>query len=114
MIVVEDANDNQPTFPNQELSICEEDGKLGSVVVVAEDPDQSPFSSPFTFTMPKDYEDKWSVTRYNSKRFYFTHLVCKSTFYIDFSMFFMKKPKQSATTTSLMGPSVLLMGAAPK
>lgn len=70
MIVVEDVNDNQPTFPSsQELSICEEDGKLGSAVAVAEDPDQSPFSSPFTFTLPKDYEDKWSVTRYNCKHF---------------------------------------------
>lgn len=75
VIVVEDENDNHPTFPNQDLSICEEEGKLGSVVVVAEDNDQSPFSSPFTFTLPKDYEGKWSVSRYNRKRFYFTYLI---------------------------------------
>ncbi|GAA6234746.1 desmocollin-2 [Lates japonicus] len=66
IIQVEDVNDNMPTVPTSELAICEKEGELGSVVIVAEDKDQSPFSSPFIFSLPPDNDDKWSVTRINA------------------------------------------------
>lgn len=47
--------------------ICEKDGQHGSVVIVAEDKDQAPFSSPFGFSMSPDHDGKWSVTRYNGR-----------------------------------------------
>ncbi|XP_031711132.1 desmocollin 2-like protein [Anarrhichthys ocellatus] len=65
IIVVEDVNDNIPTLPPSELVSCEKEGELGSVLVVAEDNDRSPFSSPFSFSLPTDHDGKWSVTRFN-------------------------------------------------
>ncbi|XP_033993194.1 desmocollin 2 like isoform X2 [Trematomus bernacchii] len=65
IIVVEDVNDHMPTFPTSEMVVCEQVGQLGSVLVVAEDHDQSPFSSPFSFSLPKDNDGKWSLTKYN-------------------------------------------------
>ncbi|KAK9539279.1 hypothetical protein VZT92_004395 [Zoarces viviparus] len=65
IIVVEDVNDNIPTLPSSELVLCEKEGQLGSVLVVAEDNDRSPFSSPFSFSLPTDHDGKWSVTRFN-------------------------------------------------
>ncbi|XP_068594148.1 desmocollin 2-like protein [Cebidichthys violaceus] len=65
IIVVEDVNDNIPTIPTTDLVSCEKDGELGSVLLVAEDKDQSPFSSPFSFSLPTDHDGKWSVTRFN-------------------------------------------------
>ncbi|XP_076601403.1 desmocollin 2-like protein [Chaetodon auriga] len=65
LIMVEDVNDNVPTVPTSELVLCEKEGELGSVLVVAEDNDQSPFSAPFSFSLPHDNDGKWSVTRYN-------------------------------------------------
>uniref|UniRef100_A0A3Q2WFL0 Desmocollin 2 like n=1 Tax=Haplochromis burtoni TaxID=8153 RepID=A0A3Q2WFL0_HAPBU len=59
-VVFQDENDNIPTIPS-ELTFCQEDGVLGSVVVVAEDKDQSPFSSPFTFSLPNNNDGTWSV-----------------------------------------------------
>uniref|UniRef100_A0A3P8QQZ5 Cadherin domain-containing protein n=1 Tax=Astatotilapia calliptera TaxID=8154 RepID=A0A3P8QQZ5_ASTCA len=64
VIWVEDENDNIPTIPS-ELTFCQEDGVLGSVVVVAEDKDQSPFSSPFTFSLPNNNDGTWSVKSLN-------------------------------------------------
>lgn len=69
IIQVEDVNDNLPEIPTSELVLCEKQGELGSVVVVAEDKDQPPFSSPFTFSLPKDNDGKWSVTRFNGRFF---------------------------------------------
>lgn len=63
---MEDENDNIPTIPS-ELTFCQEDGVLGSVVVVAEDKDQSPFSSPFTFSLPNNNDGTWSVKSLNGK-----------------------------------------------
>ncbi|XP_071347594.1 desmocollin 2-like protein [Trachinotus anak] len=65
IIQVEDVNDNMPVPHTGELIICEKDGELGSVLVMAEDKDQSPFSSPFTFSLPPDNDGKWSLTRFN-------------------------------------------------
>ncbi|KAI4809244.1 hypothetical protein KUCAC02_018150 [Chaenocephalus aceratus] len=65
IIVVEDVNDHMPTFPKSEMVICEQVGQLGSLLVVAEDLDQSPFSSPFSFSLPTDSDGKWSLTKYN-------------------------------------------------
>ncbi|AWP04020.1 putative desmocollin-1-like [Scophthalmus maximus] len=66
IIQVEDVNDNVPALPTAEMVICEKEGEHGSVLLVAEDNDQSPFSSPFTFSLPKDNDGKWSVTRINA------------------------------------------------
>lgn len=65
IIVVEDINDNGPTVPSGEKVVCENEGD--SVVIVAEDPDQPPFSSPFIFSMPADSDGRWSVARYNGR-----------------------------------------------
>uniref|UniRef100_A0A671YAZ7 Desmocollin 2 like n=1 Tax=Sparus aurata TaxID=8175 RepID=A0A671YAZ7_SPAAU len=59
IIVVEDVNDNMPKVPSK-LVMCEKPGELGSVMVVAEDPDQAPFSAPFSFSLPSDNDGKWS------------------------------------------------------
>ncbi|XP_010774155.1 desmocollin 2-like protein [Notothenia coriiceps] len=65
IIVVEDVNDHMPMLPKSEMVVCEQVGQLGSVMVVAEDHDQSPLSSPFSFSLPKDSDGKWSLTKYN-------------------------------------------------
>uniref|UniRef100_A0A672G479 Cadherin domain-containing protein n=1 Tax=Salarias fasciatus TaxID=181472 RepID=A0A672G479_SALFA len=65
IIVVEDMNDNMPTFPPGELILCEKEGEMGSVLLVAEDKDLSPYSAPFTFSIPSDSDGKWTVTRFN-------------------------------------------------
>lgn len=65
IIQVEDDNDNVPIVPTSDLVLCEKEGELGSVLVVAEDLDQSPYSSPFTFSLPGGHDDKWSVTKFN-------------------------------------------------
>ncbi|XP_054623901.1 desmocollin 2-like protein [Dunckerocampus dactyliophorus] len=65
ILQVEDVNDNIPIVPPSERVLCEKEGELGSVLVVAEDLDRSPFSAPFTFSMPADHDGKWSVTRFN-------------------------------------------------
>lgn len=64
VIWVEDENDNIPTIPS-ELTLCQKDGVLGFVVVVAEDKDQRPFSSPFTFSLPNNKDGTWSVKSLN-------------------------------------------------
>uniref|UniRef100_UPI0037E7CDDD desmocollin 2-like protein n=1 Tax=Semicossyphus pulcher TaxID=241346 RepID=UPI0037E7CDDD len=74
IIVVEDVNDNVPKFLPGERLLCEKEGELGSVVVVAEDNDQSPFSSPFSFSLPADNDGKWSVTKYNDTAVTLKHL----------------------------------------
>ncbi|XP_034469320.1 desmocollin 2 like [Hippoglossus hippoglossus] len=66
IIQVEDVNDNVPTVPVSELIMCEKPGELGSVLVVAEDNDAAPFSSPFTFSIPTDSDGRWSVVRDNA------------------------------------------------
>ncbi|KAM4551150.1 desmocollin 2-like protein [Odontesthes bonariensis] len=65
ILVIEDLNDNKPTIPS-ELVLCEDNAKqLGSLVVVAEDNDSSPYSYPFTFSMPPDHDGQWSVKQLN-------------------------------------------------
>lgn len=65
IIVVEDVNDNYPIIPPGEKVVCENNGD--SVVIVAEDADQTPFSSPFIFSMPADSDGKWSVKGFNGR-----------------------------------------------
>lgn len=65
IIVVEDVNDNIPIIPPSEKVVCENEGD--SVVIVAEDHDQSPFSSPFIFSLPADSDGRWAVTRFNGR-----------------------------------------------
>ncbi|KAI3374326.1 hypothetical protein L3Q82_006166 [Scortum barcoo] len=66
IILVEDVNDNMPLVPSGELVLCEKEGELGSVMVVAEDKDQNPFSSPFSFSLGPGQEGTWSLERQNS------------------------------------------------
>uniref|UniRef100_A0A665VP38 Desmocollin-2-like n=1 Tax=Echeneis naucrates TaxID=173247 RepID=A0A665VP38_ECHNA len=70
IIQVEDVNDNMPMPSTGDLTICEKDGDLGSVVVVAQDKDQSPYSYPFTFSLPSDNNGKWALTRLNVMNHY--------------------------------------------
>ncbi|XP_074543839.1 desmocollin 2-like protein [Halichoeres trimaculatus] len=74
VLVVEDENDTPPMIPTGELVICEKEGELGSVLVVAEDSDQPPFSSPFSFSLPHNDEGKWSLTRFNDTAATLKHL----------------------------------------
>ncbi|KAK5617769.1 hypothetical protein CRENBAI_000379 [Crenichthys baileyi] len=65
ILVVEDENDNKPLIP-EELRMCEQtDDQLGSLVVVAEDNDLSPFSAPFIFSMPPVHDGNWDVKPHN-------------------------------------------------
>uniref|UniRef100_A0A8C8DUS1 Desmocollin 2 like n=1 Tax=Oryzias sinensis TaxID=183150 RepID=A0A8C8DUS1_9TELE len=65
ILVIEDVNDNMPVFPSQ-LVMCEnKDQSLSSMLVTAEDRDQAPFSSPFTFSLANENEDDWSIERFN-------------------------------------------------
>lgn len=74
VLVVEDENDNPPSIPTGELVLCEKEGELGSVLVVAEDNDQSPFSSPFSFSLPHNNDGTWSLTRFNDTAATLKHL----------------------------------------
>ncbi|XP_071771059.2 desmocollin 2-like protein isoform X2 [Centroberyx gerrardi] len=59
-LLIDDENDNVPVVPGGELVLCEEEeGKMGSVIVHAEDGDRSPYSAPFHFQLPGD--GKWSL-----------------------------------------------------
>ncbi|KAJ0058729.1 hypothetical protein NL108_000414, partial [Boleophthalmus pectinirostris] len=64
VIMVEDENDNIPKLPTGELVLCEKDGELGSVMLVAEDGDKAPFAEPFVFSLPED-DGKWTVNKLN-------------------------------------------------
>lgn len=67
IIQVEDENDNIPKLPTDELLLCEKEGVLGSVVLVAVDKDASPFSAPFMFTLPTNNKGEWTVTKTNGR-----------------------------------------------
>lgn len=66
-----------PIVPTSDLVLCEKEGELGSVLVVAEDLDQSPYSSPFTFSLPGGHDDKWSVTKFNGMSLYSYLFLCQ-------------------------------------
>lgn len=68
-ITLEDVNDNLPTLPSHDLVLCEKADGLGSVVVVAEDNDEKPFSSPFLFKLIEPYEGKWTLSKLNGNDF---------------------------------------------
>ncbi|KAJ7986368.1 hypothetical protein DPEC_G00339190 [Dallia pectoralis] len=63
-LLIEDVNDNVPKIvPGTDMMMCEGDeGHMGSVVVRAEDPDLSPYSAPFHFTLPEGHDGKWRLT----------------------------------------------------
>lgn len=67
IIQVEDANDHVPELPTKELVVCEKEGELSSVLVAAEDKDQSPFASPFSFELADEEDGKWAVKRFNGR-----------------------------------------------
>lgn len=65
-LLIEDVNDNVPTFPGTELVVCEdENGAKGSVTVTAVDSDLLPYSSPFNFQLPDGHDGKWSLRSVN-------------------------------------------------
>uniref|UniRef100_A0A4W5KQ56 Cadherin domain-containing protein n=1 Tax=Hucho hucho TaxID=62062 RepID=A0A4W5KQ56_9TELE len=67
IIQVEDMNDHAPDIPSKDLVLCEKDGgEMGSVLVVAEDEDQAPFSAPFSFKLGEKHDDKWAVKPLNN------------------------------------------------
>lgn len=70
------------------MVLCEKEGELGSVVVVAEDKDQVPLSAPFSFTLPADHDNKWSLILENGKCLYFYYLILK--YIADFNMLVIK------------------------
>ncbi|XP_035860719.1 desmocollin 2 like isoform X2 [Sander lucioperca] len=74
IIVVEDVNDNVPVLPTPDMVLCEKEGELGSVLVVAEDKDQRPFSDPFSFSLPHDHDGKWSLTKVNGTAVMLRHI----------------------------------------
>lgn len=65
VIQVEDVNDNIPTLPKDEQVLCEKEGELGSLILVAKDKDRPPFAGPFTFSFPQDNDGKWALERLN-------------------------------------------------
>uniref|UniRef100_A0A4W5MCK8 Cadherin domain-containing protein n=1 Tax=Hucho hucho TaxID=62062 RepID=A0A4W5MCK8_9TELE len=66
IIQVEDVNDHVPVIPSKDLVVCEKDGgEMGSVLVVAEDKDQAPFSAPFSFELGEEHDGRWAVKRLN-------------------------------------------------
>ncbi|KAJ8267896.1 hypothetical protein COCON_G00130680 [Conger conger] len=65
IIKVEDENDNVPLPLARELELCQKKGELGSVMVVADDKDQIPFSAPFTFHLADGHDEKWTVVKVN-------------------------------------------------
>lgn len=67
---MDDVNDNMPELPTSEMVLCDKEGELSSMVVVANDLDQSPYSSPFSFTLADDHDGKWFVTRFNGRSLY--------------------------------------------
>jgi len=64
---VEDENDHMPALPTAEMIMCERDDQLGSVVVNALDPDQSPNAGPFNFKLPEGHDGNWAVNRLNGE-----------------------------------------------
>ena len=67
VILVEDVNDNIPTLPTDEQVLCEKEGELGSLVLVAKDKDMPPFAGPFTFSFPEDNDGYWVLERLNGE-----------------------------------------------
>ena len=67
MVILEvvDVNDHTPELPSAEMVVCEKIGELGSTLVVAEDKDGPPFSSPFSFQLGAKNDGKWAVKSFN-------------------------------------------------
>nr|XP_055042202.1 desmocollin 2-like protein [Misgurnus anguillicaudatus] len=61
IIHIQDVNDNMPLLPTSELVLCSQDDTLGSVLVEAEDKDQSPYSTPFIFNLGAVNDGKWKL-----------------------------------------------------
>ncbi|XP_035267848.1 desmocollin-1-like isoform X3 [Anguilla anguilla] len=61
LMLIEDVNDNTPTIPAKEMTLCENEG-VRSVLLEAEDKDDHPFSDPFTFQLGAGHDGKWKLT----------------------------------------------------
>lgn len=61
IMLIEDVNDNVPLIPTSELVLCSQADKMGSVLVEAEDKDQSPYSTPFIFELGPENDGKWKL-----------------------------------------------------
>lgn len=64
---MDDENDNLPLLLSNDLILCERSGELGSVVMVAEDKDSHPYSSPFLFELMEPHEGEWKLSKLNGK-----------------------------------------------
>ena len=73
-LLISDANDNTPELVDRVLVLCEEEGKRGSVTVVAYDPDLLPYSSPFTFQLSGEAAKKWKLRDAQSESNEITHI----------------------------------------
>ncbi|XP_059922407.1 desmocollin 2-like protein isoform X1 [Gadus macrocephalus] len=60
-LLIEDTNDNIPVPDDRVLVLCEEEGKRGSVTVMAHDPDLLPYSSPYDFQLSGESPKKWML-----------------------------------------------------
>ncbi|XP_056459239.1 desmocollin 2-like protein [Gadus chalcogrammus] len=60
-LLIEDTNDNIPVPDDRVLVLCEEEGKRGSVTVMAHDPDLLPYSSPYDFQLSGESPKKWRL-----------------------------------------------------
>lgn len=67
MLQIEDVNDNMPIIPGSDLVMCSRGDTLSSVVVKAEDKDQSPYSTPFIFELGAEHDGKWKLKDATSK-----------------------------------------------
>ncbi|KAJ8376833.1 hypothetical protein SKAU_G00074130 [Synaphobranchus kaupii] len=60
LILIEDVNDHVPIFPAKDMILCENDN-TGSVLLVAEDKDDPPYSGPFSFELAEGHDGKWKL-----------------------------------------------------
>ncbi|KAL0966164.1 hypothetical protein UPYG_G00291800 [Umbra pygmaea] len=66
IIQVKHVNDHAPDIPSKQLVLCERNGvEMGSVLVIAEDKDHSPYSAPFSFNLNEGHDGKWAVKPLN-------------------------------------------------
>ena len=78
-LLIEDTNDNIPVPDDRVLVLCEEEGKRGSVTVMAHDPDLLPYSSPYDFQLSGESPKKWRLrdaqSEYNEINTWFTEFL---------------------------------------
>ena len=60
VIHIRDENDNTPSLTVNAIDMCDSDG-ISLANLTATDPDQDPYSGPFTFTLHGDVKGKWKL-----------------------------------------------------